>query len=335
MAHGSPVQPRQGQPQRGQPLRVVQQGHGLRVLGAEEPHIPNPLGGEIRPDALQAGKETGQQVLLFQPHVFVLREHVIAHVKDVVAAEGLGRHEMGVLHQDEEGEPLPFGNVVPVVALGVEDPVQGQHQGDRGQVGQVPAPGAGLLRLQLGHQAGQVGRPQGEQNPVEAAVFRGGAHREAALGVGFHRLDGGAQAHLHALLPKQRHHLVGQGLEAALVSAQPGRAGVDAGPEPGHVHLLVVGAEFPFQQGFPQRAVRPWPQIAPQPLVRGHPFQGLPAGRQPQVQGDQGQAHLVGPGKSGEAEHRGGRIEGIEGACVINHGEGPGEAHLVAQPHFV
>src|SRR5690554_4936734 len=78
----------------------------------------------------------------------------------------------------------------------------------------------------------------------------------------------------------RRQH-IHESLKPASVVAKPRRAFVDARPEPGEVHLFVVGAKLPFQHGPPEHLVAALAHPPFQPRIRHDFVERVP--RRPRV----------------------------------------------------
>ena len=297
------------------------------------PHPRDPVGGEIRIEAGQHGQERVQQFLLAHLEVWVVGVQVITQVDDVVAAIVFPVHVVGVFHKGEEGEALFLGQVDPIVLLG-HAMFEGQGHHHRAHVAQV----AHLLQVgggQFRHHALEHGWGDGGDDHIPAPFDALPLDVKAPFRQGADAPRGSGKVHLAPQPLHPTHQGVHEVLEPAPEIAQRGAPLVDAGPEPGQVHLAVVLTELPYQKGFPQRLIGPTAHGALKPLVRGHPLELLPLAAEAQVGDDRAHARLVQHIQVGEEEHAQGGIERIRAAVLPHRGDGAAEEHVVADADFL
>jgi hypothetical protein len=140
LRHGSEVQSGERSANVRDVAGVMDGRDGLGVGLAEQPHLFDPGALEAGIDAGEGGREAVEEFPVGEAEVVVLRRQVIAAVDQVVAAEVLGRDEVGVLAQGQEGEAGLLGQVVPVVA------VRAERLGERQRIVQVAATAGRVAR---------------------------------------------------------------------------------------------------------------------------------------------------------------------------------------------
>ena len=186
----------------------------------------------------------------------MIGREVIAAIDDALPAKVLGRDEVGVLAHRQIRKARALGQIVPVVALFAELAFEGEHHDHGAQRFEFTQCGE-IVRRKLRGEAGHQPRRDGADDLVEnlrLAAFE--MDRPCPrLAVEIQAFDGGAVGDLSAARFDLGGEVTEEGLETPDIGAEPAGAGLDPGPEPGHVHLPGVRAELADQQRLEQEFV--------------------------------------------------------------------------------
>jgi len=336
LAHAGKVEAGDGGLDGGDVFGVVEQGHGLGVVGFEDPAFFDPIGIEIGVDALEGGHKTGDEFFLAEFEMFVVSFEVVAAVEDVVAAVMLGGEVVGVFHQGEEGVAFFFGEVVPVIALAGELLLNGKHEDDGAHALEIEQALQVVTRQVRGDTRHEAGGGGGE-DAVKGDCAGAGGYLELAAFIAADGLDGGVQPDEGAAAGEVGGQLVTEGLKTAFVSTETGGTRFEAGPHPGHVDLPgVFFTEFANQHRFPHCFVDLAAGVFAHPGVHCGFFKVFPVVGEAQEDTHQPEADFIDtPTQPGIEEGSRDGIEWVEFALVVHDGGGAWKLDLAAPAQFI